>query len=226
MSDELEDVEPAAVEEGVPPSPTPPAAPSQPGIPVEDLASALAGAYNKIVSGQRQAPAVGLDAMSAAEKEELNTLFLTDSVAAAKKVQERTRQEIYQQAMPMIQTAANQVVELFKLRKQRSDPYFNRVEPLFDKSLVGIDITPLVNMNEATRTQEMEMRWKMARADVLEEEVKRKPEPKLLSQGGGGGGKDRDGGKKDSLRDDPWLQAMKSEYGFTDEQLAEIEAAN
>jgi hypothetical protein len=209
----------------------PPVAPQQDAIPVDKLAGALVSAYTQITGANQprpQAPQDPIDSLSPQQREQLNRMFIEDPVQASKYIQDLTRQQmqqqIMQQALPMYQTTANQIVELFKMRKQQSDPYFAQVAPGFDRLMVGIDITPLVNMNDPTRTQELEMRWKMARADVLDMEMRKnqKAEPKLLSNNGGPG----TGPKSSAIRDDEWMANMAREYGFTEEQLAEIEARN
>ena len=212
------DIDPAQAD------PTPAVAPApQSAIPVADLSGALVDAYRQITAGQRQqAPLDPLDAMSENDRQALRDEFLVDPLAAARKVSNMgataERARLMQQALPLIQTSANTIVELYKTRKQRSDTYFAKIEPLFDKLMVGVDITPLVNMNEATRNNELDMRWKMARADVLEVEMKRqKPEPTLLATGGG-----NNGGGGSSLEDDPWLANMKREYNLSDDQIKDI----
>jgi hypothetical protein len=203
-----------------------PQPPPQAAIPVADLSGALVDAYQQIMRSQPQvAPQNPLDAMSDAEREALGNQAITDFAGAARQISEKasraTEQRIRQEAIPLVMTAANTIVELYKTKKQRNDPYFAKIEPLFDKLLVGVDITPLVRMNEATRNSELDMRWKMARADILEVEMKRqKPEPTLLSQGS-------DGGAKDSkFSEDPWIANMAKEYGFTPEQIKELEKLN
>jgi hypothetical protein len=204
---------------------TPAAAPpqQQAAIPVADLTGALVGAYNQIIQSQprqQHVPTNPLDAMTAEQRQQLNDRFLTDPLGAARYVQDITtqavEQRIYQQAIPLIQTSANGIVETFKTKKQRSDPYFAKIEPLFDRLMVGVDITPLVNMNQATRDHELELRWKNARADVLDAELKRaKPEPTLLSDPG-------TNQPANPVADSPWLANMKAQYKFTDAQIAEI----
>lgn len=204
----------------------PPAAPPQAAIPVGDLAGSLVEAYRQITASQApvqhqvQDP---FDAMTQEQRDALKTRFLTDEAGATRQVMEMgaraTEQRMLQQAMPLIQTSANTIVELYKTKKQRTDPYFNKVEPLFDRLMVGVDITPLVRMNDATRNNELDMRWKMARADVLELEMKKqKPEPTLL--GGGGGSAPA----PNKIEDDPWMANMAATYGYTKEQMAELEA--
>lgn len=202
----------------------PPVAQAQAAIPVGELSAALAGAYRQIMAEQprpQQHYQDPIDSLSASERETLTTEFITDPISAAKKVSNMgaraAENRMLQQAMPLIQTSANNIVEMFKMRKQRSDAYFNKIEPLFDRLMVGVDITPLVNMNEATRNSELEMRWKGARADILDVEMKKvKPEPTLLANGGGNQTQSL------KLEDDPWLANMKREYGFTDAQVKEI----
>ncbi len=205
--------------------PAPPPAAAAPAIPVADLSGALVNAYQQIMASQprQQQQAVDpLDNMSQADRDALD---LMSPVDAARKIRELTRnadrQAMIQEAIPLIQTSANTIVELYKTKKQRSDPRFAKIEPLFDKLMVGVDITPLVRMSEATRNSELDMRWKMAKSDVLEEEEKhRKPEPTLLSSPGA----QNPGSNK--IEEDPWMSNMAKEYGFTKEQLAELEAMN
>lgn len=204
---------------------SPPAAPPASVIPVADLSASLVTAYQQIMASQprqQQQQADPLDNMSQADRDALD---LMSPVDAARKIRELTRQSdrnaMLQEAIPLIQTSANTIVELYKTKKQRSDSRFAKIEPLFDKLMVGVDITPLVRMNEATRNNELDMRWKMAKSDVLEEEEKhRKPEPTLLSSPGA----QAPGSNK--IEEDPWIANMNREYNFTKEQLAEIEALN
>ena len=216
MADELET-----------PVPEAPAAPVQPqaSIPVADLSGALVNAYNQIVGSQPRPQASNpLDHLTEEQRQQLNTQFLTNPLEAARYVQQATQQateqRIYQQAIPLIQTAANNIVESFKMKKSRSDPYFSRIEPLFDRLMVGVDTSPLVNMNQATREHELELRWASARSDILDRELKRiRPEPTLLSSGSS------PAPVTPKITADPWYENMKRQYNFTDEQMAEIEAA-
>ena len=217
-------------ESGAPTETAPPAPTTQDAIPVDRLADALIGAYQKTFGQQQQAPVPTdpLAALSPEQRQRMADLSLTDPIEFQRQVsalQDQVNQRrLQQQALPMITTAANQIVEIYKMRKQRSDPYFNKIEPLFDKMMVGIDVTPLVNMSEATRNHELDLRWNAASSQILRDEVKRaRPEPKLISNSGGG----TPGPKaKPSVLDDPWMQKMKEEYNLSDEQIAEIEAEN
>jgi hypothetical protein len=210
------------------PQEAPPAAAPQSAIPIADLSGALVDAYRQITASQPQQQQQiqdPIDRLSQSEREALALEFSMDPVAAAKKVSDMgaqaERQRNYQAVLPMIQNQANTIVELYKSKKQRQDPYFAKIEPLFDKLMIGVNITPLVNMNEATRNNELDMRWKMARADVLEGEMKRqKTEPTLLSPGG------QPGPGASKFEEDPWIANMAATYGFTKEQVAELESLN
>lgn len=213
--------------EGATPQETPPQPAPQASIPVADLSGALVDAFHKITASNAPRPQAQnpLDNISQADREALEARFLTDPIGAARYLQDmtaqQTRNQMLQEALPLIQTSANTIVELYKSKKQRSDPYFVKVEPGFDRLMVGVDITPLVRMNEATRNSELDMRWKMARADVLEIEMKRtKPDP--LPMGGNGGSAPT----QTRVSEDPWFANMAREYGFTKEQLEELEQLN
>lgn len=206
-----------------PETPPTPAPPQQAAIPVADLSGALVDAWQKINASQPRPQAQDpFDAMTDQEKQDLANQAITDPIGAFRKAQamgsRATEQRMMQAALPLIQSNANTIVELYKTKKQRNDAYFARIEPLFDQLMVGVDITPLVSMNEATRTRELDMRWKMARADVLEVEMKKvKPDPLPMGSGSGGG-------NTPSLEDDTWMSNMAREYGFTPEQMKELEA--
>jgi len=203
------------------PAPPPPAA--APVIPVADLSGALVDAWRQIQGAQPQQQQQiqnPIDAMTPAERQALSDRALTDPIGVARYVSDMgaqaERQRLHRDAAPLIHSQANTIVELYKTRKQRSDKYFNQVEPLFDALMVGVDITPLVTMNDATRNRELDMRWKNARADVLEVEMRKvKPDPMPMGNGGGAPA-------APTFEDDPWLANMKREYNYTDDQLKDI----
>ncbi len=170
-----------------------------------------------------------LDLLNDQQREQLNSLFLTDPMAGARFVSDlaarHQRALLEAEAAPLVTSQASTLVELFKSRMSAIDgPLGARIAPLFDASLAGLDLRPLVRMAPDVRENELQLRWRSAKAQVLEAQMRAappKPAPLLTAEGAAEG---RTGGPKASkLERDPYLARMAAEYKFTPEQIKEIE---
>lgn len=181
-------------------------------------------------AAQPPLPADPLDLLTPAQKAQMENLILSDPVAYGRAYADLAarleRARLEQQAAPMIASQGATFVELFKGKMARVDaPLFAQIEPLFDTSMRGLDLRPLVQMTPEVRENELLLRWRAAKAQVLEKNMSAappRPDPRLTAPGGGvstpGGGL-----KKTKVEEDRLLGGMAAEYKFTPEQLAELE---
>lgn len=193
------------------------------------------------LAGQKQDPATPaqvqapiptdpMQTFTAAEREELKTLQITDPDKAMGIISQRASQlaerRIQQEAQPLVATTASTLVELFIARKSRglNPQVADQIIPLFQAKLKGKNLSGLVQMTDALREEELGLRWDAAEAEVLRKAQANPPkqEPRLLANGQPGTA--ATGLKKSAIEDDPFLAAMSAEYKFTDAQKKELEA--
>lgn len=177
-----------------------------------------------------------LELLNAKEREELEAIKLTSpdryTQIYANLASRLTEMRIGRQAAPLIAAQAKSLVQAFKYDKSVTEKpeVYRQIAPIFDAMMAQVtDLSPLVNMTDAQRTTELELRWKSAKSEVLEKLASApppKPEPTLLSTSGPTGGSPPGSAVNDKFEDDEWVQAMKKTYNFTDEQIAELAKAN
>lgn len=164
------------------------------------------------------------------QRQVINQQFITDPIAAQQMVDQirapYQRAVLLQEAAPLIQNSAQGVVNAFKNGKASTDKLYAHVAPLFDQMIAQAgDIRGLITMTPQAQEYELGLRWKAARADVLEKTMAAPPpqsEPKLQSSASlGGGGNSL---KKSKIDEHPDLMAMSKAYNFTPEQIKELEA--
>lgn len=200
-------------------------------------AEAKAEAYKEVAMSRKQDSATQpfviprnipndpTDLLNAAQKEELNNLYLTDPPKAAKWYGELSRQveraRIEADAEPLVLSQAQTIMDLYVARKSRDNPLGVKIEPLFRQKLQGVDIKPLVRMSQQQQEVELGLRWDAAEGEIRRNEPVRQ-EPNLVANGRGAGS----GVRKPKESDDPFIAAMAAEYKFTPEQLAYISEDN
>jgi len=223
--------------------PTVAEAPPERNVDVElAVANARAEAFREMAAQQRQAdpvqyqpqqqlpplPTNPLDLLTAHEREQMKTMAITDPDAYASKVGELSvklaEARVSRAAAPIVAGQAQTIVALFKSRMAAIDQaYFAEVEPLFDQQIrsVGSNISNLVNMPHEMQTYELELRWKSAKADVMDRRIRNapKPEPRLMASGGPGNSPR----PQSVVEVDPAIAAMAKRYNFSPEQIAAIE---
>lgn len=219
------------------PAVTAAAPPAAPTFAVDTLAAALRGAFGDIIPGlvQSQAPRPvvaaaipnnPLDLLTPEQQANLSNLAIADPASYGRSMAElgarHAELKFQQAAKPFADTNARLLVSDFRNRMQQAESPedFRQIAPAFDRSVGALNLSPLVQMDEATRSAELLLRWNSAKCDVLANERKnRKPDPTLtagssnISSPKGGADKQRP----------LWLQQMNAAFKFTPEQLKEIE---
>jgi len=221
-----------------PPTPEPPPQTQDPltqSPPWDQIVGAINSGFDRLASRQDSAtsaqaapamPATWWETLTPEQQAKVNEQALLNSgqtnAFIAQQEAEYSRRRMIQDAAPIIAAQGSTFVELFKARKARQ-PYYEQIEPLFDRMLAGVDLRPLVNMTPQVRDSELEMRWRAATADIQEKILKNppRPEPTLTTTSGPAPVEG-----PVTVETDQLLAAMDAVYQFTPEQKAALEAAS
>jgi hypothetical protein len=178
-------------------------------------------------------PATPMDMLSAVEREQLRNLRLSDPEAYEAQLSSlgsrHAQMVLARQAAPLIAGNARSIVDSFRARMSYEDTaYFKDVAPLFDAAIaaLGNGISGLVTMSAAQQDQELSLRWKSCRADVMEKQQadarrRAKTDPPPLR----GDGVNPPAGPTKIYETDPVIASLHARYKFTPEQLEAINGA-
>jgi hypothetical protein len=136
----------------------------------------------------------------------------------------RAQAETFAQATPLLATTADLVIEQYKNGKAAADPLYKQIVPYFDKELRDVGRNTLIGMQPVDRMRVLELRWSSAANSVFRKaaaERQNAPPPTTVS-GGNAGSAAAVAEKKTGFQKDPLLAGLSEAFGFTPEEIAQI----